>query len=92
MPDNATTTELARARLDLPIPTQRRRGAAAAGVRAVEASIRADRGGALLVTLCAEPPSDAWTLPLLACLQFFGRLEEAVEEALTSSRAGVTRS
>lgn len=93
MPDNVTTTgELARARLELPAMTRSRRGAEPTDLRAVEASIHADRGGALLVTMRAEPPGSAWTLPLLACLQFIGRLEEAVEEVLTSSQAGAARS
>ncbi len=90
MSSRGVTGELARARLELPAITQRRRRAHE--LRALEASIHADGDGALTVTLRAEPAATAYTMPLLACLQFLRRIEDAAAEALTKLEAPPARS
>ena len=82
MPTKRDPGELARARLDIPIPDAHRR-LRSSEVRALEASVRLDESGSLVVTVRTEPPRKRYTLPALACLQFAGRLEEALAEALT---------
>jgi hypothetical protein len=91
MPHEGAPGELARARLDLPV-SRRSRTAPTPPLRAVEATIHAGDGGSLMVTLHAEPASGAWTLPLLAWLQFLSRVEDAAAEVLTSSIAGTLNS
>jgi hypothetical protein len=86
MPTKRAPGELARARLDIPIPNAHRR-LRSSEVRALEASVRVDEGGALVVTVRSEPPRERYTLPALACLQFAGRLEDALAEALTKQAA-----
>lgn len=90
MSPSGATGELASARLELPSTIRNRRRAH--DLRALEASIHADRDGALIVTLRAEPAAAAYTMPLLACLQFVRRIEDAAAEALTKLDADAARS
>jgi hypothetical protein len=75
--------ELALARLELPVSRRARRGTAPA-LRAVEASILQADDGSLLVSVRSEPPMTTYTLPALAALQFVGRVEAALAEALAT--------
>lgn len=86
MPNKDAPGELASARLEIPVRNKRR--ARPGQVRLIEASIQADRHGAMTVTMRTEPPTGTITLPLLACLQFVARFEEAVADALTNVASG----
>jgi hypothetical protein len=91
MPYEGDPGELASARLDLPTSFRSRASRTAAGRRrndatALEASIRRDRSGALVVVANAVPVDGA--VPLLACLQFIARFEDAAAEALTKVTSG----
>jgi len=88
MPRQDAHGELASARLDIPDTTRRPRSARQRDLRTLEASIRAADNGALVVTMRTEPPMSSYTLPVLACLQFVRRFEDAVAEALTYVDSG----
>jgi hypothetical protein len=92
MPYEGDPGELASARLDLPTSFRSRASRTAAGRRrndatALEASIRRDRSGALVVVANAVP-GGAGPIPLLACLQFIARFEDSAAEALTKVTSG----
>lgn len=87
MPNEGAPGELAHVRLEFPVPhTGRRRRSRARGV--IEATIRRDDDGAMTVAARALPAAAASALPLLACLQFIARFEDAVAEALTNAAKG----
>ena len=89
MPNEGEPGELAHVRLEFPTPdtarARRRRGTAGG---AIEATIRSDGDGAMTVAVRALPATAAAALPLLACLQFIARFEDAVAEALTNAAKG----
>jgi len=88
MPYEGVPGELAFTRLDLPTPsrsrTKRSPRSRAPHATALEASIRRDASGALVVVANAVPRG-AGPIPLLACLQFIARFEDAAAEALTKA-------
>jgi hypothetical protein len=86
MTTRSAATELAHARLDIPRTSVGKKRTPTNAVSAIDVSIRQYLNGELVVRLRTEPGMDACTLPLLACLQFISRFEEAAGEALTKRR------
>jgi hypothetical protein len=89
MPNEGAPGELAHARLEFPVPsTARRRRRRVDDAAVLEATIHRNDDGAMMVAVRALPAAAASSLPLLACLQFIARFEEAVAEALTKAATG----